>query len=275
MYSPLSAELRRLLKKENVPDDQIAECPPLKPEDCPCPSLIHNVKLLYHLMPTERSEEVLTLIYELFGSAPVIQDTFQPKYYATQNFFCPELGIQMYQPCSVTSCQFHTPNDWVKNCAIVYFTKHGKGTLSYNELTFILNMPLSALRPRLNASLKKLRSGALKNDIQREGSNGLFSRVFHERVCPVCENFVPRGSATKVVKKKITYCSQACFDFKPPAILAVESEFSMVIERLLTFCASNFATVNLMSNALGLSRQLFTAYCKRYRIPLPEQEDRS
>jgi hypothetical protein len=275
IYKPLQEEITQFLKKEKIPLDNIAECRGEKlstDECCPCSNLLKNLKTLYTLMPTERSAELLTLVYELFGSSEVISDHFSPDQYATQSFYCPEISSQFYQPCSISSCQFYTPNDWVKNCALVYFTKHGRGTLSYNELTFILDIPSNTLRAKLNGALRKLRSGALKNYIQRENSGGLFYRVMNPNVCPVCESRIPQRSSTKITKRKITYCSQACFDFKQPSILIVENEFSTVIEKLLQYCANYFTTVNLMSSALGLSRQLFITYCKRYGVQLPISE---
>ncbi len=276
LYWPINKKIRAVLRRAGVPKNELALCE--EQHSCShrdaCPALLFNARLLYDTLPAEHSQRTMQLVTKMLDEDEVLHDSFHPKTSFKNSFYCPELKITMYQPCSVTSCSFHTNNYWCRNCILVYLIKHGSNEhrakkrtyLSYNELTFLLNMPTSLLRSRLSNALKKLRSGALKTQILKSSETGLISRVLVQGVCPVCETRVPKSLPTRVVKKRLTYCSPRCLEFKPPRVISLENEFNFPIERILEFCVDNFSSTSLMASALRVSHPTFLGFCKTYGI---------
>jgi len=230
--------------------------------------MISNIKLLYYNLPSEHSKEVLEFVQLLFKPEPVLNITFDPAASKKNEFYCPELNVLMSQPCAIEACPFYTANDWVGNCIINYVTKQEKTVLGYNELTFLLNENTASVRAQLGTLIKKLRSGALKDRIIKNQETGLFYRLRDKGICPVCEtSIVDRSKA--VSKKRVVYCSSLCATYKPPFVLALEDEFNLSIEKILTLCKAHFTSLSIIASLLRTTQATVKHLYKKYLLPLP------
>lgn len=185
------------------------------------------------------------------------------------DFYCPELRITMHQPCRVKSCPFLTPSPYLGNCIVNYLTKQERSSLNYNELTFLLNEPTADLRSKVNQGLKKLRVGALRDQIKKNREVGLVHLVAPQRyVCSVCERR-PEDKAG-FIRAKWYYCSDTCYNYKPPAVLSLEAEYGLPIEKLLKVCLENFSSAAIIAPLLHTTQPALPALFARYGLDAPQ-----
>ena len=257
------------LLKFRLPEDFIElECPPGEDVAWPCAAMLKNARSLYNCVSPSTAVETLELIKPLFSSPEQLISSRFSQYLDDPPFHCPELNVDMYQPCLVTSCAFHTDNPWELNCILFYRLRHERDVLSLNELAFLLGHHVGVLRSRLNGIFRKLSYGALKEMIARDNVSGLAVRVCTDNVCVVCEHKIePRRRV--VVKGGFIYCGKGCSSYKPPNIIKIEQEFMLPIECLLDLCVRNFLNVKNMCSALGVGPSIFIDWCKKYCVEIP------
>lgn len=277
-YKPVVKKLRKLLKQGGIAKHHLPpRCPPEPPGVCPCKALTAHARLTYQMAAGDISAPLLLFLGTVFDESGPISGTFHPKLIKARKFWCPEIGIYMYQACSVTSCRFHTKDDkdWTGNCILRYLVKQKdpnlkpKGLnykpkefgLGYPDLTFMLDKPTSELRASLLVALRKMRNGALKEIIVKEQETGLFERIDSRKVCSVCEAFI-RGAP--IVKRGYSYCSQKCVKKRPPKVLQLEHEFCISFERLITICRDRFnSNLSYIATALNLSKSGLIELCNQ------------
>jgi len=260
-------DLRNLLKKFHVAKEDIADlC--IESDTWPCSTMAHNVRLLYNSITPATTKEVLEFITPLFAQREqLISNRFNHR--STEPpFHCPELDIDMYQPCLASSCAFHTADPWSLNCILFYRLRHERDTLNLNELSFLLDKDVGMLRSLLNRTFKQLSHGALKETIAMDGSSEIVTRVHPENVCVVCEHKV-ESRHKMVVKSGFTYCGKKCARYKPPQVIRLEQELESPIESVLLLCVERWANVKSMCAALGIGPSVFVDWCKRYSVEIP------
>lgn len=263
-------KLKSLLIELNVAEDDVAD-------SCgdsitwPCDSLLHNAQQLYDHVSTSNAAQVLEFIIPLFSiREQLISKHFNP--HSTElPFNCPEMGIDIYQPCLVTSCAFHTSDPWALNCILFYRLRHEHDTLNLNELSFLLDKDVGYLRSTLNKTFRQLSQGALKETIAREGANELTVRVHSDTVCAVCEHKL-EGRRRAIVKSGFVYCSRECVRCKPPQVIKLEQELLLPIERILDLCVQQFSSVKNMCAALGVGPSIFLRWCDHYSVEIPSSK---
>ena len=276
-FKPLYDLLANFLREEKVNEEDIPLCQPTE-NSCPCSGLLKTVLVLYEKQPSENSKKLLSLLTDIFEETYLFNDSFHPKLLARNSYLCPELDITMYQPCGIDSCTFHTPHkDWCNNCILDYITKQSeeedenkqsqkkKTSLSYNELTILTGIPTIDLKKTLNGALLKLRQAALKKQIEENNFEDRQYRLFSSSVCPVCE----RPISSQLVKKSIAYCSDICYNFKPPHVIKIEQDFGLPIDKILRCCLENFSSFNVISTSLGLDRSTLERLCTTYNLGSP------
>jgi len=269
---PVCKDLRALLKKFGVPRDTVqTNCAP--EEEWPCHFLVDNARLLYESILPENSEEALEFISKLFLKQEHLIDENFKRTASEPPFYCPELELDVYQPCKVSSCSFHTHNPWTLNCILFYRLRQGRDALNLNELSFLLSQDVSVLRSQLNKSFRQLSQGALKETIDRETREERITRLNPQHVCVVCERRIE--NKRKLVKKSgFHYCSQECANLKPPPIIKLEQEFKLPIDKILHLCVEKFSNVKYMCSALGVSASAFEAWCQKHQVKIPSAKQR-
>ena len=182
-------DLQALLKRVGVPKLSIEySCDP--ESQWPCKFLSSNVHTLYAAVDPENAVGVLEFVSSLFARTDQMLSSGLKRNLKRGPFHCPELDIDIFQPCRVGSCSFHTDNDWTLNCILFYRLHQGKEILSLNELSFLLGSDVGALRSNLNKAFRFLSEAALKETITREHTEELMDRVHPPNVCAVCERRV-------------------------------------------------------------------------------------
>jgi len=235
----------------------------------PCSSMYQNALLLFNSISADNYYDVLEFISKLFTNKRVLLGKeFDP--YSTDpspTFHCPEIDIDLYQPCSVDSCSFFTNNPWTKNCILNYRLRHERETLSLNELSFLLGRDVGSLRADINKALKGLSHGALKELIASENFDDMVTRIKVDRVCVVCERRIPER--TRIINKSgLVYCSQECYKDKPPTVIRIEEDFSLPIAKVLDLCSQRFSNIRNMCSAVGVGQAVFIDMCDRYGVQI-------
>jgi hypothetical protein len=230
----------------------------------PCPNLLENAREIYHALTPEHPEPVLDLLQEMSeGKLPI---TASRELLKEDPFPCPELGVDIYQPCRVRSCEFNIDHSWSRNCIVYYRIYKETTKLTIEELELLLKRNRAEISKILKTTMKKLRHAALKETISQDAEDTII-RIDPPDICVVCENTVekPFRRTTRYI-----YCGDQCYLFKPPYIIDLEKEFNLPIFRLLNVCVNTFRASKAISQALGITPSKLTLLCNRYGIPLPE-----
>jgi hypothetical protein len=262
-------DLHDLLIKFRLPEASVGcECPTSSDVVWPCESMMKNVRQLYDSISPANAEEVLEFIAQLFSDKAQLMSELFRQYMDKTPFHCPEIGIDVYQPCLASSCVFHTKNPWDLNCILFYRLRHERDVLSLNELAFLLGHNVGSLRSNLNRVFKRLSRIALKETIMIENLGDLVIRVQTEKVCVVCEHQIDKPHRV-VVRGGFSYCGSVCSSYKPPNVIQVEQEFMLPIEILLDLCVARFSNIKNMCSALGVGSALFIEWCAKYNVVIP------
>ncbi len=260
-------DIRKILKKVGTASTEVETlCEP--DDEWPCRFLLQNASTLYRSVAPGTSTDILNFVSLLFARPQQMIGTGFQQHLKRNPFHCPELDIDMFQPCEVTSCAFNTDNGWTLNCILFYRLHQGKEVLSLNELSFLLKKDVGSLRASLNKAFRSLSEAALKETISRDHTDELIDRVHPENVCVVCETRVD-SKRKMTVRAGFAYCSKECADDKPPQIIRLEQNFLMPIESILELCVVRFSTVKYMCSALGVGSAVFIGWCAQYNVDVP------
>ena len=229
----------------------------------PCPNLLDNAREIFHALTPDHPEPVLDLLQEMSeGKLPISSS----KELLKENPFpCPELRVDVYQPCITRSCEFHIDHAWARNCIVYYRVYKETTKLTIEELELLLKRSRVEISKILKSTMKKLRNAALKETISQD-SEDTITRLDPPDICVVCESTIekPFRRTTKYI-----YCGDQCYLFKPPFIIDLEKEFNLQIVRLLQVCVNTFRSPKAIAHALGITPSKLTLLCNRYSIPLP------
>jgi hypothetical protein len=263
-------DLRKLLKKSKVSRAEISfNCE--KTDPWPCHHMYSNARLLYNSISPENSAASLDFLATLFTSPDKLIGQRFTQEANEAPFHCPDLDIDIYQPCEVKSCSFHTKNPWTLNCILFYRLRQGREVLSLNELAFLLDRDVGSLRTALNKTVRHLSSAALKETIAREAPDERSPIVLKDGLCVSCHR--PVEDAPKpTTKSGYSYCSKFCVDSKPPAAVRLEQELELPIRRILSLCIDRFSSVRNMCNALGIGPTVFISWCRKNEVPIPDSK---
>jgi hypothetical protein len=226
--------------------------------------LLDNVNTLFGSVDPSSADSVDKLVTVLLESNPEL--IFDPAVdqVPERPFRCPELpgNIDIYLPCKISSCRFHTNNPWTRNCMLIYMDKHERRTMTNHELAFLLSIPPNDVRSRLLAALSKLRQGALHETMSQDRSEAV-TPLPVENVCIVCEM---KTEDLYVEKEGYSWCSEECWELKPYIAVNLEQQFTMPIDQILQTCIQHFGSTQLMANALGISTPMFEGLCDTFGI---------
>lgn len=246
-------------------DLEIKNCPENK--SWPCGEMLDNARRLFRLVSPRMAGRVVRFVSVLFPNPSDVFNQDVRRLMSESPFHCPDIDIDIYQPCGVSSCAFFTSNRWTRNCVLYYRVRHERDSLSVNELAFLLSQDVPTVRNELTRTLKSLSQGALKETIVQEGVQDQVTHLEVDKLCCVCEK--PMGpKSRKLMRSGLAYCSRACHQKKPPVVVGIERTFGLPIVRLLELCVDKFGSVKNMSGALGIGQNMFLDLCRRYNVEL-------
>jgi len=255
--------LKSMLLTMGVDSDYISDA---CTEEEACQSLFDNLMLAHHYLNLENAQVVIDAIKKRYdGRLPIDKtDAAIKQIFDRQPFQCPELGVEIRQPCQVSSCAYWTNHSWTRNCALFYRVDQGRDTLDLKELTFLLDRSVTEIRKRTNKVLAEMRRWALHSKVESDTVREAPSPVAGG--CCVCGRIV--GNKRAVHKQGFSYCSRRCYQQKPPLDFRIEREFKLPIDRVLSICVDSFAAKRPMCHALNVSSKQLEDLCTRYEINL-------
>jgi hypothetical protein len=218
----------------------------------------------------DNAEHVTKAVQKIFsGTLPIDRTTTALSLaFDRPPFKCPELEINIRQPCSVQSCAFWTPREWTRNCIIYYMVDQNRDSLDLKELTILLGEETQTVRKRWNAAVAASSHTAmiLKTDqIHREDATATLAEPSANDVCSACgeangDNTIARGG--------FVYCCRECCEARPPLELRLESEFKLPVQRILEICRTNFYARRPMRHALNVSNRQLEDLCTSHEIDI-------
>lgn len=228
----------------------------------PCQGIFNNLLLVTQRLNIDNAKSVVELIKDWYGGKlPIDRSTGSIKQIFEQRpFVCPELDLEIRQPCSVRSCSYWTNHAWAKNCILFYRMEQGKESLDLKELAFLLDKNVTELRKKTNVALAEMRRWALWVKTSQISEP---SPTVPENYCAVCGQAL---TDLAVHKQGIHYCGKNCLNKKPPLDFQLEHDFGLAVERVLQICVDSFSARRPMCHALSVTTKQLEDLCSRYSI---------
>lgn len=255
------SQLRTLLRRLDVDEAVVAQtCDGTKP----CPSAFDNALLVTQHLNIDNASLVTSFLKKQHGGTLPIDDTITTakQIFDKRPFACPELGVEIRQPCSVESCSYWTNHQWTRNCILHYRVDQGRIGLDVKELSFLFHQTIPELRKHLNGVLAEMRRWALLGKTSQVDAEALPEAAPLDS-CVVCANVLQKGA---ILKHGFQYCGRACFDKRPPVDLRIEQEFQLPVQRVVQICIDSFASRRPMCHALDCTTKQLDDLCTRHAI---------
>lgn len=255
------SELHNLLRSMGVDEANILqECD----EGGPCQAAFDNAMQMHYYLNVDNARCVSDFLKQRYsGRLPITSSGGTIKQIFDQRpFGCPELEIEIRQPCRVRSCSYWTNHSWARNCILLYRSDQGRESLDLKELTFLLDQTSTELRKRTNVILAEMRRWALRNKTEHLDVTEMPTAAV-EDCCCVCVNKVGNGA---IHKQGLRYCSRDCHNRKPPLDFRIEQEFRLPVDRVLRICIDSFAAKRPMCHALNVTSKQLDDLCGRYEV---------
>jgi hypothetical protein len=203
----------------------------------PCESVYENTRVLAQHIDAKNACVVAEFVRDTFkGDVPIdTTDTALDRMLKSAAFQCPELHIDVYQPCTVRSCAFWTPNQWTRNCMLAYRVEHARDTLDLRELSFLLDESVSSIRTQMSHAVADARKWALVTKIEREE------------------------------KPELVVGGEAAAEL--PELSTIRAKFGLSPRRVVKIALESFATLKSAAQALGIAPEKFKAICEFFALP--------
>jgi hypothetical protein len=201
----------------------------------PCAVVHDNTRILAQHVDADNAGIVAEFVKGLFqGNVPIdTTETALERMFHTVAFQCPELHIDIYQPCTAKSCAFYSPNQWARNCILCYRVDHTRDMLDNKELSFLLDKSLGDVRAGIAHAIGEARTCALAARLEKEEKE------------PEVE-----GEEATV----------------PTELDIIRSNFHLSPQRVLKIACDTFATVKSAAQALNVSPDRFKSLCSFFRL---------
>lgn len=210
----------------------------------PCEAVLENSRLLFQHVDQGNAAVISAFVRQLFPDTPVTPtDTTADFLLHQQPFYCQELDIQIYQPCSVKSCAFWTANSWTRNCILDYRVNHVKDLLDVKDLAFLMGLGLPGARQKVNDAIAAARYWALKNRLSAVADAEAAGIAEPEEIVVSTEL-----SAESVLEE------------------AIHVRFGIGAARVLRIAAQAFASVKSAAQAIDIPPDRFLTLCMQHGI---------
>jgi hypothetical protein len=173
---------------------------------------------------------------------------------------CKVHGEPIITDCALRDCSFYTTYPGVRNCILVYMSKHKVDTLSTLELSMILGTPHKQITEDTNKALLFLRQESVDTTSGYE-IDSRFVTLLNFSVCSVCEQ--PLTEAP-IEDHGYKYCSISCSISKPVHVLSLESSCGVEITEVLNWAIRKYNTQGNLEEALGLSSKLLNGLLQEH-----------
>ncbi len=256
------SRLKTLLRRLAVDDEVVAQtCDGTRP----CHSAFDNAMLVTQHLNIDNANLVSDFLKHQHGGRLPIDNTngSAQHIFEQRPFACPELGVEIRQPCCVESCAYWTNHRWTRNCILYYLVDQGRMGLDSKELSFLLHQTIPELRKHTNMVLAEMRRWALFNKTAQVDEEQPPDVVALEDCCVVCAAELQKGT---VLKDGFQYCSRTCLDKRPPVDLRIEQEFKLPVQRVVQICTSSFASKRPMCHALNCTTKQLDELCSRHDV---------
>lgn len=229
-----------------------------------CPSVFENAHQMDFQLNIDNIAAVEKFLLDRYGELPIEKSPAVARQIFNQNpFVCPEIDVEIRQPCQVKSCAYWTDHAWTRNCILFYRVDQHRDSLDTKDLTFLLGSSSSEIRKKTNRAITELRRWALHHKTtQQEDAEAPMAP--QDDGCVVCGEIIPKP----ILKNGFHYCSPKCFETKPPVDFRIEQEFQLPVGRVLEICIDSFASRRPICHALSVTTKQLTQLCGRYAVDL-------
>lgn len=254
------SDLKRVLSNVGAADDIDDTCS----DTNVCEAVIHNCRVLVDRTDPDTFDVVLEFLQKLHGGKlPLDSGQVASNLILREPpFRCPELDIDIHQPCRVGSCAFHTDYVWSRNCILAYLVDHKRDELDVKELTFLTGHTTAEVKQIQKMAMQHLREIVLRDRVKDEDR---VDQQFTDDTCCYCSEILKE---TYRDVDGLLYCSQACYKLKPPIDFELERNFGLPVDRILEISVQCFAALKPVTHALGVSLPQLRQICDRYCVDI-------
>jgi hypothetical protein len=229
----------------------------------PCQQAVDTALMVHHHINPENAELVGAAIQKIFdGKLPIDQTTNSLVVLQKPPFMCPEIGLEIRQPCSVQSCSFWTDKSWTRNCILYYMHERDRDSLDLKEMTILLGDATGSIRKRLNDLVVQVRRNAMMLKTQQAAQDMVEPE---NSACATCGVEI---SGTPVLHGDVLYCSETCAPVRSSVELQLEADFHLPAARVLAICMSNFFGLRHICHALNITTKQFQRLCADHEIDI-------
>jgi hypothetical protein len=205
----------------------------------PCAAILENSRVLFQHADAQNAALLSTFVAKMFLSNPIeCTDTTADYLLNQQPFRCPELEIEIYQPCQTRSCCFWTANSWTRNCILEYRVTHACDLLGVTDLAIILGLGDRGAKQQLQEAIVEAQYWALKNKLA---------------TTPVPASTFPPFPPDHAFHESV-------------AEATIRSRFSIAPLRVLLIAVESFASLKAACAAVDVPPERFLALCQQYGI---------
>lgn len=179
----------------------------------------------------------------------------------TSDVLCPVHDQAILLDCSLSECMFSTTYPGVRNCILVYMSKHKVNELSSLDLSMLLEIPNKDIIEISNYALKDLRKESITTTTSFDFDPEFIA--VKSKVCCSCETPITEFNSYSSFSG-FYHCSIACQEAKPYPIAMLEASSGTSIEKLLNWARFKYATLAAFQQALGLDTGLLNKLTLKY-----------
>jgi hypothetical protein len=179
----------------------------------------------------------------------------------TSDVLCPVHDQPILLDCSLSECMFSTTYPGVRNCILVYMSKHKVNELSSLDLSMLLEIPNKDIIEVSNQALKGLRKESISATTSLEFDPEFIA--IKSKVCCACETPITEFNNYSSFSG-FYHCSTSCQEAKPYSIAMLEASSGTSIEKLLNWARFKYATLAAFQQALGLDTSLLNKLTTKY-----------
>jgi len=202
----------------------------------PCETVHENTRVLAQHVDSKNAEVLAQFIKSLFQNNVPIDKTATAldRMLHSAPFHCPEIQIDIYQPCTVKSCSFWSPNQWARNCILCYRVDQSRDMLDNKELAILLNKNIGDIRA------------------------GVIKAIGEARTCAL---------AARLEKEEAEPEIELNADVVPTELDVIRANFNLSPLRVLKIACDTFATIKSAAQALNISPDRFKSLCDFFQLP--------
>lgn len=187
-----------------------------------------------------------------------------PEQLVRHDLKCPVHQATVATNCRLHTCKFWVSSDMANNCLLAYCHQQQVDRLSADEIAYLYDQPVEAVKSELDSAMTTLRITAIQSDAANDPDiERMFWFVETTAICCVCGS--PTDSTLiKVPDTPLAYCSKECQEEKPADVLTCEFRFGRPIATVVRWALHRFRNLPVLERTLGLKRETLIELCRRH-----------